>query len=95
MVMKARQKNAVITSKVVKSMGETKNIEKKDEWLSKEQLIAKFGEQRTKVWIENDVLTHRPCQLTGIDSEFLREYWVTTESGNFKASEDYIFLVMS
>ena len=43
---------------------------------AKEQMIMELGEHKTTAWISSGLLPHRPCSLTGEDTEFLREYTI-------------------
>ena len=49
------------------------------EWMGKETLLKEKGAKRGQALLDSGKLDHQPCSITGLDTEWTREYWVPTE----------------
>ena len=58
--------------------------EKDNEWMSKEQILRIFGENKTTAILSSDKVLHRPCRFTGLDDEWNREYKIDRDKENEK-----------
>ena len=51
------------------------------EWLSKAQMITRFGQEKALAKIQFGKLPHRPGEDTGLDGEWGREYKIYADTG--------------
>jgi hypothetical protein len=56
-------------------------------WWSKETMQKNLGENKSQIWIDSNLLKNRPCVLTGLDTEWVREYRIP-EGWERMSSED-------
>ena len=48
-------------------------------WWAQEQMEKNLGKFKTEAWVQSGLLKHRPCSLTGKDTEMLREHRIPVQ----------------